>query len=386
LWSSTYNRELGDIFAIQTDIAREVAGALKVTLGIDEGLPLVGGTRNIEAYELYLAATARGRDGLLFNEVDRSVQLLDRALELDPNFALAWARKASLTLQLRLDADRDGAALQASAEQAAQRAVELAPDSAVAHEALARAASVRGNWLEAEAKYREALALGGTSRSAGGLSKLVVGRLGEARERLLLQQREDPLNDATIAFVAAVHDSLGDLPAAMAQYARGQELFRVWTAGRFNRTITELGIDDFDPREEGTLWVFPIRRAADMMRPAFEPIVANWADPPAARDAARQGYAALEEIPPTIRSLARIVVGAAAARFGDSELALTAFEESMSWSPEQLYLIWRPVFREMRQLPRFKEFAREVGLVDYWQTYGWPDLCRPVGNDDFACH
>jgi TolB-like protein/tetratricopeptide (TPR) repeat protein len=388
LWSDTYDRELGDIFAIQEDIGREVVVALKVKLGIGEEFPPVGGTQNIEAYELYLAATARGRTGLNFIEVNESLRLLDRALELDPNFALGWAHKARATLSLRLDPERDGAALQATAEQAAQRAVELAPTSTIARAAIVSAAIYRGDWVQAELMHREVFALGGTP--SNGLLKHIVGHLSEARDRLLLDQREDPLNDGTVAFVAAVHDSLGDLSAANAQYARGQEVFNPWIAGVFNQTITNLGVDDFDPREDGTFFVIRIPQFAPVVRsamhPAFDPIIANWADPLAARDATRQAYAALEQVPATLRGLARLVVGAAAARFDDPELALTAFEETMSWGPGQLYLIWRPVFRDMRQLPRFKEFAREVGLVAYWQTYGWPDLCRPVGDDgDFEC-
>jgi hypothetical protein len=41
--------------------------------------------------------------------------------------------------------------------------------------------------------------------------------------------------------------------------------------------------------------------------------------------------------------------------------------------------------KEVRQLPRFKEFMREISLVNYWKKFGWPDLCRPVGDDDFEC-
>jgi hypothetical protein len=57
----------------------------------------------------------------------------------------------------------------------------------------------------------------------------------------------------------------------------------------------------------------------------------------------------------------------------------------VAWSPEQLYLIWRPVFRDMRQLPRFKEFVRAQGLLAYWQEYGWPDHCRSTSADEFTC-
>ena len=51
-----------------------------------------------------------------------------------------------------------------------------------------------------------------------------------------------------------------------------------------------------------------------------------------------------------------------------------------------LFDIWNPVMHDMRQLPGFKDLARKMGLVDYWRTYGWGDLCKPVGADDFECN
>ena len=60
-------------------------------------------------------------------------------------------------------------------------------------------------------------------------------------------------------------------------------------------------------------------------------------------------------------------------------------QETFNSSPGQIYALWRPVYRDMRKLPRFKEFARQIGLVDYWKQYGWPDICRPVGENDFEC-
>jgi hypothetical protein len=64
---------------------------------------------------------------------------------------------------------------------------------------------------------------------------------------------------------------------------------------------------------------------------------------------------------------------------------MTSFEETFASSPEQTYAIWRPVYRDMRKLPRFKEFVRQIGLVDYWREYGWPDMCRRLGENDFEC-
>ena len=39
----------------------------------------------------------------------------------------------------------------------------------------------------------------------------------------------------------------------------------------------------------------------------------------------------------------------------------------------------------MRKTERFKDFVRKAGFVEYWRTRGWPDLCRPIGTDDFTC-
>ena len=42
-------------------------------------------------------------------------------------------------------------------------------------------------------------------------------------------------------------------------------------------------------------------------------------------------------------------------------------------------------YAPVRKTERFKAFVRNAGLVDYWRAKGWPDLCRPMGADDFVC-
>ena len=74
-----------------------------------------------------------------------------------------------------------------------------------------------------------------------------------------------------------------------------------------------------------------------------------------------------------------------AAYFGDFNFAMLVSEKATSMHALHVSTFWTPLFKEVRCLPRFKEFVREIGLVDYWKEYGWPDLCRPVGDDDFVC-
>jgi hypothetical protein len=51
----------------------------------------------------------------------------------------------------------------------------------------------------------------------------------------------------------------------------------------------------------------------------------------------------------------------------------------------QLANLWLPEAAPARKLGRFKALVRAYGLVDYWRAHGWPDLCRPLGADDFVC-
>jgi serine/threonine-protein kinase len=93
LWSAEYDRELKDVFVVQDEIAGAIANALRLTLGAPRG----GGadrTANREAYDLHLRATYF-RNRLTREEIAKAIAYYDRAIALDPGFALAYAGKAS---------------------------------------------------------------------------------------------------------------------------------------------------------------------------------------------------------------------------------------------------------------------------------------------------
>ncbi|MGA8871060.1 MAG: protein kinase [Candidatus Acidiferrales bacterium] len=93
VWAERYDRQLEDVFAIQDEIARSIAQALRITLTPQEEKTIgVKPTENTEAYDFYL----RGRSYARRHDMDYALQMFEHAIQLDPNFALAHAGIAHL--------------------------------------------------------------------------------------------------------------------------------------------------------------------------------------------------------------------------------------------------------------------------------------------------
>lgn len=158
LWSETYDRELADVFAIQDDIANSIVDALKVKLSQRQrhALQFVA-TTNAQAYDFYL----RGHN--YFYEMTRrgfqhAIAMYQHAIELDPDYAAAWAGMADAYSELyryAIDTPENAAA----AIDASGRAVELDPDSAEAHTSRGIALSIDRRDSEAEHHFEKAIEL-----------------------------------------------------------------------------------------------------------------------------------------------------------------------------------------------------------------------------------
>ena len=139
LWSERYDRELEDIFDIQDEIARTIAERLEVALTGAEPAPLAArATDNIKAYEAYL----KGRS-LLYKRgrfILDALACFEQAVELDPDYALAWAGLADGRTTLGYFGMAEPHETMPQAKEAATRAVELDDSLAEAHCALAMAA------------------------------------------------------------------------------------------------------------------------------------------------------------------------------------------------------------------------------------------------------
>jgi len=147
VWSQSYDRDLRDILVLQTDIATAVAQEMQVRLLGDEAARIeVGGTHNTEAYDAYLRGMQLEVTVQDTVSARRALAAFDQAIALDPNFAAAHTHRAR-ALRYLANYSTDPAAvkdLYATARQAAERAVALAPDSADAHMALGWQVLVNG--------------------------------------------------------------------------------------------------------------------------------------------------------------------------------------------------------------------------------------------------
>jgi len=161
LWSHDYDRKLEHVFALQADVAGDIAQALKLPLGIGGSDALVSQrTDDPQAYALYLQAREAYRE----RGLQRSIDLYHAALARDAKFAPAWAGLCGSlnVLQFYLPEGRRQVEIPQTlrdGETACKRAIELAPDLASAHIMLGNLYTNEWRWKEAEQHFQRAQAL-----------------------------------------------------------------------------------------------------------------------------------------------------------------------------------------------------------------------------------
>jgi TolB-like protein/Tfp pilus assembly protein PilF len=219
LWAQTYDRDLADVFAIQSEIAKAIAEQLKAKLSRQEKarfeeIP----TKNTEAYLSYLRANQLERNpDTLLEDYKSADQLYMQAIELDPNFALAHARLASLCAEVfHYYEPTENWRMKARSE--AETALQLQPDLAEAHFALGQCIY----WIDQE--YERALEqfeiASRLSPSNGDTRRLIAAikrRQGEWQEALEAYERVaniDPQNPNTVREVLFTNTAMRRWPEA----------------------------------------------------------------------------------------------------------------------------------------------------------------------------
>lgn len=390
LWSTTYMRNLEDVFAVQQEIAEAVSTALQITLATGTFGTTRGMTRNVEAYEEYLRGVQAIEGGESVENVRLAITHFETALLLDPDFTAPSAALYGLYSPSGLLAfiavpaqfpERD-----TRAREALEHIRRVAPDDPNLMFFEAQELATSGNMLAAQAKFEQAMAAspGWTLRGVQlGNYALLRMSMGEAREAVSLLERQraaDPLNPSVVAWLAEAHSAAGNIERALQLI---DEALTFPGQGNNVRLLGNRLLIHIYMRDPAVLANYDGRLPASGPEGNAQ-MLELVRDPAAGLEFVRSRAADSGQSAQSINMLA-----VWAAHFGDPQYALELTRRRLTIERGlSLLLIFRPVFSEMRKLDDFKSVVRDLGLVDYWQATGdWGDFCRPLPGteNDFTC-
>jgi adenylate cyclase len=238
VWSQAYDSEIKDVFSVQDDISRQVVGAAAVELTrFERDRVLAKPTENLAAYEYVL----RGRDYLSHatrDDNDEAQQMLQRAIDLDPNYAAAYAELGLALIEAVVSGWTEFVADDLGrAETLAQKALSLDPASTTAYRLLAEVHMNRGQFDLALGQVERALEINPSdakSLATRGAILMWAGRAGEALPWIQGALRLDPTNART-AFYLGVTDY------SLAQYSEAIPALDRALSGNLGRNTQLLG-------------------------------------------------------------------------------------------------------------------------------------------------
>ena len=382
IWSQNYDQSFDQVFAVQDDIAANIAQTLKLTLDeSDKPDSRKSMTSDMEAFRLYL----KGRD--LLNDRIRlrtdglyaALENFNEAIALDPMFAHAHAGIASVSwLLTSYDESLDRDTWYDKAEASARFALEIDPESVDALGALAAVYSQRGELERAADLFDQIRSIDGSKSdiiSWESTLHIMLGYFEELIRSLSLQHRRDPFNEI-ISWALA--DAL------------------IYSGRPAEATVILDELQDFSYRDYylalAAIYSGNLETARDLlqgvkMRSGTMP--AEYADLliDALEDPARKNEIAGMVVNATKTGELDKLVGFESLLIIGSPRAFDLGIDPVS-DVKNLQLhaqIWNNWAVEFRQDPRFKEWVEELGYVDFWRKYGWPDRCRPTGPNNFEC-
>src|SRR5882672_1648116 len=223
VWSESFDRGLKDVVELQSDVAQAIASRIDVGLGQRRAEPQPTTQAGWEAYSAYL----KGRHLLLDNKTEATIsvalQYFQRAIELDPKFALAHTGLADAYAE-QADADLDPKKAFELSREAALRALSINPDLAEAHVSLANELFYgEWKWAEADREYKRALELKPTYEEAHHSYShylMLAGRHHQALEESQRLLRLDPLSSHMNSHLGLAYLKALRFDEALAQFKK----------------------------------------------------------------------------------------------------------------------------------------------------------------------
>ena len=350
VWSGKYDRELTDVFAIQDEISRGIVNSLRLRLG--------RGRRryetSLEAYDLYLRA--RSFDRLpAATGITRSVGPFEQAIAKDPVFAPAYAGLAAArAAQLGFDEfdPVERKELTTKGWSAAEKAIQLDPLLAEAHDALGMMQAREAQWKQAERSFRRAVEIAPDDplwrQHFASFLLLPLGRIDEALRQLLIAEKIDPLSPALYSLLVALR-AAGRFDEAEA-HCRKAAVDDQQKTGCLAEALLRRGENDKAIR------ILEARWSGHLLEPGAGSLGVAYAKAGRREDAER-----VAAIVP--RPLSKATIFAA---LGDKDRTFEALDRAVPLGPVRMGrdVLISPGFALLRGDPRLKALRRKVGLPE----------------------
>ncbi|MEO0951343.1 MAG: tetratricopeptide repeat protein, partial [Pseudomonadota bacterium] len=392
LWSESFTEPARDAFALQDDITRRIAAALRVTIGEDGEARIeqvFKATDNEAAYDKFLLGEhlwhLRGEDN-----IRQAIGHLEEAIAMEPNFGRAQAllAMAHITLQsyAAVDSLEAWEALRdthvAAARTYAERALAIDPALVDPYTALGDLTRVENRWQDAEAYYLRALELDPNDATANlwyGEFLEDVGRTTEAYSATRKTLDVDPFSPGANAMLAGLLMADKECEALAAPADRATTLGHDF--GAFSRMLCDMAIGD---------WQSAATRAESTLPDNAPPDAVAWVDNLKAVAAATTEAQSAEAAQPVLAFLSEFAGNDAGASvtlihmgFADEVVELL-IQESASWGGLSR-VFWGVSGETIRAHPRFGELLELSGLADYYQSTGLlPDPCTAEPAEAFC--
>jgi TolB-like protein len=355
LWTRTFDRELKDIFAVQQEIAAAVASSLKVTLlGADSSSAQTAATKSVEAHNAYLQGHFYFQRRNL-DDYRKAVAYFDQAIQVDPNYALAYAERSEAWTQIG-DLSGQGKTAWPKAREDAEKAVAITPALAEAHAALGWVRFFT-EWKFAEglSELKRAKELSPANPTANDLLARVIvylGKLDEAEKQARQAVELDPLAYPTQNNLARVLFAEGKLDEADAIARKAAELQPTAASSRRFQVLVAV------QRGEGETALREAQLEPDEGYRRFELALAQHV-----RGDRGAADAALADLIAYGRDQLAYQIAQVYAVRGEKEKAFEWLQISFdTHDTGTLGLLIDPLIRDLRPDPRYKSLLTKLGL------------------------
>jgi TolB-like protein len=383
LWSDTFEGDLSDVFALQERIARKVSEQLQLVLQGDQQQRLVSnGTSNVQAFSLYLQAAGifNRREGKRFPE---AIAALDEAIELDPKYARAHARLASIHALEPVYAPEAKVTAFAAVEREAALAQQLDPTLAEPLAALGVAFYLNDRFVEGREAMARALALDPDDITANfweAVNAIGVGYTARGNAQLDRVLAMDPRLPNALLWRAIQYVYAGELDDAEALLKTASEvglahlgvgLHELYAArGRMPEARAEL---------LAGMRMLGAGVPADLLPLLADGVYGDTA-------ARTKALAAVDDYLATRPKVLPGVVLYALVLMHENARVLPLLSQYGSNNGALFYhVIWSPRGHALRATPEFAAFARRIGWTALWDRYGAPDACSRNPAGDYTC-